>query len=260
MAELSIEAQEALASSKLGDLKKQINASSWNPHMEDLMQNWGEKAAGLRFMHSHANGQWKKFSNTLTLWSIGITTIASGASLVAASVEDPDSKNIVLYAVGGVGIISGFLQSLKKFYNAEEKAADHGAISKQFGSFYRYMTLQMGLSREDRIPSDQLSELTLKEYERLQQDAPPLGAAQVKLFRDTFKNSAQSVPDICETEFCIKIHDPNGTRKIEKPTEKPKRISDKYVDVKSSSVELSVLEENRDDSSDSSDVPELELQ
>ena len=208
MAELNTEAQQALTAAKLGGLKKKLNAESWNENMEDLMKMWGEKAAGLRFMHSHAAGSWKGFSNSLTLWSIGITTLASGASLVAASIDDEEAKNAVLYVVGGIGIISSLIQSLKKFYNAEEKSADHAAIAKQFGSFYRYMTLQMTLTREDRLPSDQLAEYALKEYERLQQEAPPLGGAQVALYKNTFSKSSQATPDVCEDEFLINVYKP----------------------------------------------------
>lgn len=206
--EMSAEAQEALASVQMADLRKKINAGSWNDNMENLMKMWGEKAAGLRFMHDNAAGSWKKFSNTLTLWSIGITTVASGVSLIAASIDDEDSKNIVLYVTGGIGIVSSLLQSLKKFYNAEEKSADHNAVARQFGSFYRYMTLQMNLTREDRLPSDQLSEQALKEYERLQQEAPPLGGSQIELFRKTFADSEQAVPDVCEKRFNIKVYKP----------------------------------------------------
>lgn len=220
---MSAEAEEAITSVKMAGLRKKINADSWNDTMENLMKTWGEKAAGLRFMHDNAGGKWKGFSNKLTLWSIGITTIASGASLISASIDDAEIKNIVLYAVGGIGIVSSLLQSLKKFYNAEEKAADHNAVARQFGSFYRYMTLQMNLTREDRLPSDQLSEFALKEYERMQQEAPSLGAAQIALFRKTFSNSNQAVPDICEKEFNIHICKPNEPAKNKK-SEKLKEI------------------------------------
>lgn len=213
--EMSTEAQEALASVQMADLRKKINAGSWNENMEKLMKTWGEKAAGLRFMHDNAAGSWKKFSNTLTLWSIGITTIASGASLIAASINDEDIKNNVLYITGGIGIISSLIQSLKKFYNAEEKSADHNAVARQFGTFYRYMTLQMNLTPEDRLPSDQLSEQALKEYERLQQEAPPLGKAQIELFRKTFENSKQAIPDICEKSFNINVYKPNKEIKVD---------------------------------------------
>lgn len=206
MSELSVEAQEALTTSRLADLKKKINAGSWSENMELLMKSWGEKAAGLRFMHGAASGVWRGFGNKLTITSILITTVASTASLIASSVDDVQAKNAVLYVTGGIGVVASLVQSLKKFYNAEEKAAEHGAISKQFGSFYRYMTLQMALSPGDRLPSDQLADFALKEFERMQQDAPPLGGGQISLFKKVFKDSNQAVPDVCEDEFMIKIY------------------------------------------------------
>ena len=243
--EMSAEAQEALASVKMADLRKKINAGSWNDNMENLMKMWGEKAAGLRFMHDNAAGSWKKFSNTLTLWSIGITTVASGVSLIAASIDDQEAKNIVLYVTGGIGIVSSLIQSLKKFYNAEEKSADHNAVARQFGSFYRYMTLQMNLTREDRLPSDQLSEQALKEYERLQQEAPPLGGAQVQLFRKTFADSEQAVPDICEKKFNIKVYRP------------PKHIVTKEVEITNQNSNPSQIEIDMDSNSNLSETPVL---
>lgn len=203
---MTIEAKEALASARATDFKKKVNAASWSPQMEGLMKSWGEKSAGLRYMHAASAGYWKGVSNKLSLTGIGVSTAAAVVSLVAASIEDPHSKNVALFVVGGVSIGSSLVQSLKKFYNADEKSAEHGAIAKQFGSFYRYMTLQMGMTREDRLPADQLSEWALKEYERLQQDSLPLGGAQIKQYKETFKNSNQAVPDVCEDTFEINVY------------------------------------------------------
>ena len=252
---LGAEAQEALTAVKMAGLRKQINADSWNENMENLMKMWGEKAAGLRFMHDNAASTWKGFSNKLTLWSIGITTIASGTSLIAASINDEEAKNIVLYIVGGIGIVSSLLQSLKKFYNAEEKAADHNAVARQFGSFYRYMTLQMNLTREDRLPSDQLSEHALKEYERLQQEAPPLGGEQVALFKKTFANSSQAIPDVCESEFNIKIYKEKENKENKSSTyTPPKQVPSKKPDEK---VPISNVEIEIQSSTSSNEPPTL---
>ena len=68
--ELNDEAREALVAAKLGGLKKKLNEESWSNHMEDLMKMWGEKAAGLRFMHSNASSYWTGLSNKLTVTSI----------------------------------------------------------------------------------------------------------------------------------------------------------------------------------------------
>ena len=59
--EMGAEAEEALASVKMAGLRKKINADSWNDNMENLMKMWGEKSAGLRFMHDNAAGSWKNF-------------------------------------------------------------------------------------------------------------------------------------------------------------------------------------------------------
>ncbi len=70
------------------------------------------------------------------------------------------------------------------------------------------MTLQLGMSREDRDPADVLTTWALKEYERLQQEAPTLGGGSVTLFKKTFTNENQAIPDVAEDEFIIKVYNP----------------------------------------------------
>lgn len=206
---LSLEARGALASAELDELKKKINAGTWNEYLERLLSSWGEKAAGLSFMHNEASGYWRSHGNNLTMLSIVVSTIASGVSLVAAGVTNENAKNGVMFGVGAVGLISTTIQAFKKFYNSEEKAADHAVSSKQFGGFYRFMTLQLGLPRTDRMPANRLSEFVLKEYERMQQDARPLSNREIKIFKNKFKNAEQSVPDICEDDFVINVYGSN---------------------------------------------------
>ena len=200
------EADLALSQVQAAAYKKKINAGSWNDDYENLISQWGEKAAGLRFMHNNSSAYWRGISNNLALYSIVATTVASAASLVAGSIDDVGAKDAVLFTAGGIGLVTSFIQSLKKFYNADEKAAEHGAIAKQFGSFYRYITLQMGMSREDRRPSDELADFALKEYERLQQEALPLRPADIKLYKKTFAKSVGAMPDNCRDDLSIAIY------------------------------------------------------
>merc|ERR1711977_728512 len=73
----------ALQSAKLGGLKKKINAAGWSDNMELLLKNWGEKSAGLRFMHQHSGGVWKAWADKLSLSAILITTLSSSAALAS---------------------------------------------------------------------------------------------------------------------------------------------------------------------------------
>ena len=224
---LGLEEIEALTSARLGDMRKKINAASWTDNMEVLMKHWGEKAAGLRFMHSHTGGKWKKFADNLSISGIMVTGIASTLSLIATNVTDDNIKNGFLYGVGGIGLLSTLIQSFKKFYNAEEKAAEHNMIAKQFGSYYRKMTLQMRMSRFDRNPADVLTKWALEDYERLQQDATSISGNSITLFKNNFKDKDQCFPDIAEDHFIINIYkedtkkeeDEISEEKLDKETE-----------------------------------------
>lgn len=200
-----IEAQQALATLNANKLKQELNARAWGDHMEDLLKSWGEKAAGLRFMHNKEATRWKSLSNKLTIWGILFTTISSTAALSTANIKG-DIATPIMYSVGVLGLGSSLIQSMKKFYNADEKAAEHTAVSKQFGSFYRYMTLQLGMSRADRVPPEELSSWCLKEYERLQQESPPIGGGAIEEFKLAFSSKKQSVPDVAEDSFVITVH------------------------------------------------------
>lgn len=200
--EMSVDEQAALTAASMSGLKKQMNAASWSEHMEDLMKAFGEKGAGLSWIHARDGGNWKKFADRLSLWGIALTTIASTAAVASGGLDKPSPA--ITYTIGGVGMIATLIQSVKKFYNAEEKAADHSAVAKQFSSFYRYMTLQMAMGREDRKPSDALSEWALGEYERMQQEAPSVSGPTVAAFRSEFGTDG-NIPDCAEDDFTIKI-------------------------------------------------------
>ena len=200
--ELSTDEKGALAAVQLAGIQKELNAESWNDRAEDMMKAWGEKAAGLRWMHQKQAGVWKSFADKLTLWGIGITTFVSSASLITAGIEDAE---YIMYGIGGIGMIASLIQALKKFYNAEDKVADHNAIAKRFGSFYRAMTLELGMSRADRRPSNIVFEWASKEYDQLQNDAPSIGGNIVEAYKELF-GKQENLPDIAEDVFIIEVH------------------------------------------------------
>lgn len=176
--------------------------SSWNDSTEDLMKAWGEKSAGLRWIHAFESRRWNAFANKLSMGGIILTTLTSTASLATAGFEDSAT---VMYAVGAVGMISSILQAAKKFYSADERAVNHASIAKQFGSFYRLVSLQMGIARDERRPADTFAEWALTEYERLQKEAPNVTSTAIDIYKSAFPN-AEHVPDIAEDDFTITIH------------------------------------------------------
>jgi hypothetical protein len=182
--------------------------TKWNTSTEQLIKAWGEKAGGLRLMHMEASNDWKTYSDRLTILSIILTALASSASLISGSLGEIINKDIIAYVVGGIGIFSGFLQSIKKYYNADQQAANHLAVSKQFGAYNRNISLQLSLTRIHRTPPTQFIDYALKEYEKLQQDAPPLSNFQIKKFqKEHNETNTSAIPDVCKKDLAITVNE-----------------------------------------------------
>ena len=76
------------------------------------------------------------------------------------------------------------------------------------------------MSREDRDPADVLTSWALKEYERLQLEAPPLNNKSINVFKQTFKDSEQCYPDVAEDAFIINIYKADKEHKDNKEYKK----------------------------------------
>lgn len=194
--------KSALASARLAKLRKQMNADAWSDELEDLMQSWGEKAAGNRELHSKAAGYWRKFSDRLYLPVILLSTIGGVSNFGAANAENPEYW---MYAIGGVNILAATLASIVQYYKPDEKTQAHSSTAKTFGSFYRNMTVELGLSREDRMNSEELTRWAKSEYDRIQNDAPSVPGPIVAQYQKSHQDN-RNQPDVVNTKFEIKIN------------------------------------------------------
>lgn len=188
------------------DNTNDINATNWNYNIEILMKKWGEKAAGLKYLHFKSSIKWNQFADFMTIFSILITAVASSLSLISSSFHDEKTKNILSFSVGSIGLLSTSVQSIKKFYNAEQKASEHYSISRQYGSFYRTITLQLSMTRNERQSCQIFSNWALKEYEKLQQDSPVVLNSVIKDFKSKFDCEIQTFPDIVDNKYVIDIY------------------------------------------------------
>ena len=183
-----------------------INAINWNYNIEILMKKWGEKAAGLKYLHFESSIKWNIFADCMAIFSIIITAFASSLSLVTSSFHNEHTKNILAISVGAIGLLSTSIQSIKKFYNSEQKASQHYAISRQYGSFYRTITLQLSMSRNERQSCPIFTNWALKEYEKIQQDSPIVLKSVIRKFKKKFNSDVQTFPDIVDSKYVIDIY------------------------------------------------------
>lgn len=197
----------ALTDVKLSKLKKKINASNWSNELEDLMQSWGEKAAGLRELHDDAATYWKRFGDTLYVPVILLSTIGGVSNFGAASVDD---HTYWMYGIGTINIITAALASVVQYYKPDEKRQHHNSVARNFGSFYRTMTLELGMKRDDRMNAEDMIRWAKNEYDRVNSEAPSIPDVVLKKFKNIHGRNKPNLPDIITCTYDIKINRPSS--------------------------------------------------
>lgn len=200
--DLTIEELEALKTAQAQTIKKKVAQQSWTPEIENLMKSWGEKAAGLRWMHYRNGGYWKKWANLMGFSVIAISTLAS---IFSFSTVNSVYSTEFAYVIGSLNIFAAFISSMNQLYNPEQKSANHTMISRQFGTYYRLLTLELSLTRENRKTAEELTVWAKQEYDRLQQDSPPMSTRIIDQFENKFID-VENKPDIVSDHIVIYVN------------------------------------------------------
>lgn len=193
---------------KYQTIQRKDNETQWgNGNIELLLQAWGEKAGGWRWMHLDSARQWRKRHNVINLTGIVLSSVVTVSSL-SSYIDQYIPTNMLMGFVGIVGICNLLTQSVQSFYKAEERAITHEVIAKQFGTFYRKIENTLNISRMHREAPSKFSEWAMSEYERIHNEAPNVSEQSIKNFKIEFKNKIEissHVPDVVNHHFVINV-------------------------------------------------------
>jgi len=202
--------------------EKMAHSRQWSKsNIEDLLKSWGEKAGGLRWMHSHSAAFWRHRDNTLNYIGITLSTVISASSLTGPTEIFIDPNYVMLF-VGIIGMINMLVQSLQRFYRSSEQAARHENAARQFGYFNRYIATKLSMSRKERGPPKQLLNYALNENDRLHKENPDPHHLSMCAFREHFGTRANnlefSIPDFVTDTFKMSTYDEEeGVMSISRP-------------------------------------------
>lgn len=196
--------------------EKLVHKKLWEAsNTENLIKGWGEKAAGLRWMHLYSADVWRRADERLNIASVAASSVMSATSFLG-SVERFVAKEYVMMFVGVLGIVTVVGQSVSKYYNASRKVTLHENASKQFGHFNRFVATKLSLPRMERGDPREVLAYVLKENERLYNEAidpHPVAISKYRDFvnmldkeNDAIKNPPFVLPDIINSSFAIDVY------------------------------------------------------
>lgn len=185
-----------------------------NSNLETLLRTWGEKAAGLRWMHLNSAQYWRFTDQKLNMIGIILSSIVSASSLIGAF-ESFVAQSYIMAFVGFIGMLNILNQSMLRYYNCTEQAALHETAGRQFGNFQRYINTKLSLSRMERGPPQLVMDYALREHDRLYKENIEPHQVSLEAFLDHFREKIEindfSIPDYVSDTLRIHVFTQNRT-------------------------------------------------
>lgn len=189
--------------------------NGWTPSLEDLMQDWADKAACARWMHENTSRRFARqdrFFNYPLIILGGLT--ASGNFAVQSIVGD--HKENQLYAQVGLGfasLITTLIQAFMAKFQFSKESEAHRVSALHWGKFNRLLCIEMRLHPDERSDAALFLKMFRTELDRLMEQSPRIPEKVIQQFNNLFKNNTDLVkPDITGILEHTEVYKDTGSR------------------------------------------------
>lgn len=173
----------------------ELGQVSWNTNLEKYFADTGEKANCLAWVHKRAE---ELYSHRRTFVDIPVILISSITGFLSASstslFEGEAKMSSVLLGVSS--LLVSMLNTVGTYFGWAKRAEAHRLSAIQYARLYRFLAIELGLPREERMTPTDLLKFTKDSYDRLQEVSPLVPPELVAEFKKKFgKNAELSKPE-----------------------------------------------------------------
>ena len=180
--------------------------ADWSEEQEKLLAQWSERSSGYRWMHDRSSKKFRKQNYTLAIPSIVISTVAGSANFLVAGKESGENSGhepaSIPLMIGISNIVVAVLGTVSQFLRLAENAENHRNASIAFGSFYRHISCELSMPRDNRASAQELVNSCRKEFDRLIENSPEIPDKVLQeytaMMKENTHNEVVSKPDIAE--------------------------------------------------------------
>jgi len=157
---------------------------TWTPLLESFIRSIGEKSYALSWLHNNAEQIYSHRKTYVELPAIVCSAVL--AFLNAASTNIFGDPRISSVALGVGSLVVSLMQSVNAYFSWARLAEGHRIGALHYSKVYRWVQIQMGLPREERMPAAQLLRTLTEQYNRLAETSPTLPSESISAFRSRF--------------------------------------------------------------------------
>jgi hypothetical protein len=159
----------------------------WTDELEAYFKMTGERANGLAWLHKNAEARFSMARNYIEIPVI-VLGVLNGATSVGSATLFGDAK----FASVGVGIVvllTAILNTMTSYFKWAARAEAHRISSIQFARLHRYVAVQMGLSRQERVAPAAFLREVKDTVDRLDEISPLIPKRSISEFQARFSGA-----------------------------------------------------------------------
>jgi hypothetical protein len=178
---------------------------TWSELLEEYFASVGEKAHCLSWLHSRAESLYSQRRSYIDLPVIVLSGI-TGFCSVGSSTMFEGNMRMASILLGVSSLVVSILNTISSYYQWSKKAEGHRISALHYGKLYRFICVEMGLPRSERIRATDLLKFVKDSYDRLAETSPQIPPESIAEFRARFND--KKYDDISKPEAA------NGLEKI----------------------------------------------
>ena len=179
---------------------------SWNENLEKYFADTGEKANCLAWVHKRAEELYSHRRTFIDLPVIVISSITGFLSASSTSLFSGEEKMSSIL-LGVASLLVSVTNTIGTYFGWAKRAEAHRLSAIQYARLYRFLAIELGLPRDERMTPTDLLKYTKDSYDRLQEVSPLIPPELVSEFRKKFGSDKElSKPEELNGLDKIKIY------------------------------------------------------
>lgn len=179
-------------------------AVSWNPQLEKLLADEGEKALSLFWLHTRAEARYAHLNHFIALPVIFLSAINGATSIGSESLFG--GANFAPLLVGFLSIGVGLLNAVGTYFAWLRRAEGHKMAALAYQKLYRFLTIELALPRKERMAARDLLKIVRETIERLAEISPSLPPSVIAKYQENFAEHESAKPEVANGLHTIDIY------------------------------------------------------
>jgi hypothetical protein len=190
----------------------------YNSHLEELVASEAEKSQCLRWLHDQSEKRYAHFNTLIQFPIIVISALAGTASIGQESLFGKTEAAPIV--IGLMSLSVTILNVISNFFGWAKRSEGHRISSINYGKLHRWVSIELALPREQRVPAKHFLKEIREQIDRLNETSPAVPQIVIDKFRISMKHLSTevSVPEICNDIRNVEVY--RGSNREEPEDEK----------------------------------------